>query len=163
MNPHDSSASSTTSAAAHGDAQNADPTVNDKRTGITADIEQTLQLGEQFLVFFTGAIDLARVEAMLALRTIPRVLMLWLLMMPVILLTWCSFSALTSWAVYAASEEIGLGIFMFFLQQLLLLLSCRWLFLKYRLRMTMPYTRAQLDTFMRSMHHGFGRSGETKE
>ena len=89
--------------------------------------------------------------------------MLWLLMMPVILLTWCSFSALTAWAVYEASEEIGLGIFMFFMQQLLLLLTCRWLFLKYRVRMTLPYTRAQLDTFMRSMNHGFGRPGEAKE
>jgi uncharacterized membrane protein YqjE len=163
MNPHNPGASSPAAVDIQDDALNASPTADDKRTGIAADIEQTLQLGEQFLSFFTGAVDLARVEMMLALRTVPKVLMLWLLMMPVILLTWCSFSALTAWAVYEASEEIGLGIFMFFMQQLLLLLTCRWLFLKYRVRMTLPYTRAQLDTFMRSMNHGFGRPGEAKE
>lgn len=163
MNPHDSSVSSPELASSAGEALGPGPSVNEKPTGIAADIEQTLQLGEQFLSFFTGAIDLARIETMLALRTVPRVLMLWLLMMPVILLAWCSFSALTAWAVYAISDELGLGIFMFFLQQMLLLLVCRLLFLKYRQRMTLPYTRAQIDTFLRSMNHEFSRSGEAKK
>lgn len=127
------------------------------------DMEQTLQLGDQFVGFAVGVIDLARIEALLAIKTLPKLLMLWLMMMPIILLTWCAFSALAAWSIYAASDEIGLGILMLFLLQVLLLLSCRWLFIKYRQRMTLPYTRAQIDGFIRSNSDGFSDRGETKE
>lgn len=134
-----------------------------KKPSWTDDMEQTLKLGDQFVTFMGGIVDLARMEVLLAIRTFPKVLMLWLIMMPVILLTWCSFSALTAWAVYALSGQLGWGIFMFFLQQLLLLLSCRWLFTKYRMRMTLPYTRVQVENFVRSVQHGFSHQSETKE
>lgn len=128
-----------------------------------ADVAQTLQLGEQLMGFFGGVVDLARVEAMLAVRTLPKLIMLWLLMMPVILLTWCAFSALMAWSVMAVSAQVGLGMLTFFLLQVLLLLVCRWLFGKYRARMTFPYTRAQVDNFVRSTQHEFNRRSETKE
>jgi uncharacterized membrane protein YqjE len=127
------------------------------------EIEQTLQLGEQFVGAIGGIVDLARVEALLAIRTLPKLLMLWLLIMPVILLTWCAFSALVAWSVFAASEEVGLGMLTFFLQQIVLLLTCRWLYLKYRTRMTLPYTRAQVDNFVRSTQDGFKSTSKTKE
>lgn len=129
----------------------------------TADIEQTLQLGEQFVGIIGGLVDLARAEALLAIRTLPKIMMLWLLIMPIMLLTWCAFSALMAWSVYAASDQVGLGMLTFFLLQVLLLLICHWLFVKYRTRMTMPYTRAQIDNFVRSTRHGFNHRGETKE
>jgi uncharacterized membrane protein YqjE len=128
-----------------------------------ADIEQTLKLGEQFVGIVGGIIDLARVEALLAIRTLPKMIMLWLLIIPIMLLTWCAFSALLAWSVFAASEQVGLGILTFFLQQVLLLLICRWLFIKYRTRMAMPYTRAQIDNFVRSTQHGFNQRDETKK
>lgn len=129
----------------------------------TVDLEQTLQLGEQFVSFIGGVVDLARVEALLAIRTLPKLIMLWLLIMPVMLLAWCAFSALLAWSVFAASDQVGLGMLMFFLQQVLLLLICRWLFVKYRTRMTLPYTRAQIDNFVRSTQDGFSSRGKTKE
>jgi hypothetical protein len=58
------------------------------------DIEQTLQLGEQFVGAVGGIVDLARMEALLAIRALPKLLMLWLLIMPIMLLTWCAFSVL---------------------------------------------------------------------
>jgi uncharacterized membrane protein YqjE len=128
-----------------------------------ADVEQTLQLGEQLVGFIGGVVDLARVEALLAIRTFPKLIMLWLLMMPVMLLTWCAFSVLMAWAVFAASGQIGLGMLTFFLQQVLLLLVCRWLFVKYRTRMTLPCTRLQIDNFVRSMQDGFNSRDKTKE
>lgn len=127
------------------------------------EIEQTLKLGEQFVGAIGGIVDLARVEALLAIRTLPKLLMLWLLIMPVILLTWCAFSALVAWSVFAASEEVGLGMLTFFLQQIVLLLTCRWLYLKYRTRMTLPYTRAQVNNFVRSTQDGFKSTSKTKE
>lgn len=127
------------------------------------DVEQTIKLGEQFVGAMGGIMGLAHTEALLAVRTLPKLIMLWLLIMPVILLTWCAFSALVAWSVFAASGEPGLGMLTFFLQQVVLLLSCRWLYTKYRTRMTLPYTRAQIDNFIRSTKDGFNGKGKTKE
>jgi uncharacterized membrane protein YqjE len=129
----------------------------------TTDVEQTLQLGEQFAAFIGGVVDLARVEILLAIRTLPKLMMLWLLIMPIMLLTWCAFSALMAWSVFAASGQVGLGILVFFLQQVLLLLICRWLFVRYRTRMTLPYTRAQIDNFVRSTQDGFNSRSKEKK
>lgn len=127
------------------------------------DIDQTLRLGEQVVGVVGGIVDLARVEALLAVRTLPKIMMVWMLMIPTMLLTWCAFSALLAWSVFAVSGQVGLGMLTFFLQQVLLLLVCRWLFMKYRKRISMPYTRAQINEFLRSAKHGFSRSSETKE
>lgn len=128
-----------------------------------SDVAQTLQLGEQFLGVIGGIVDLARVEALIAIRTLPKLVMLWLLIMPIMLLTWCAFSALMAWSVFAASGLVGLGMLTFFLQQVLLLLICRWLFIRYRTRMTLPYTRAQIDNLVRSTRDGFNSRCKTKE
>jgi hypothetical protein len=137
--------------------------VPNNATNWMTDIEQTIQLGEQFAGAFGGIVDLARMEALLAIRALPKLLMLWLLIMPIILLTWCAFSALMAWAVFEASGEVGLGMLTFFLLQIVLLLTCRLLYVKYRTRMTLPYTRAQIVDFVRSTQDGFRGGSKTKE
>ncbi len=127
------------------------------------DVAQTLKLGEQLVDFAGGVVDLARAEALLALNSLPKVVMLWLIMMPVILLTWCSFSVLIAWGAVALSGELGLGILMFFLLQALLLVICRLLFVKYRRRMTFPCTRAQIDNFIQEAKYEFKCRSETKK
>lgn len=127
------------------------------------DLDQTIQLGQQFVSVIGGIIDLARVEAELAIRTFPKVLMLWLLMMPIILLTWCAFSALIAWAVYAASGEVGAGMLVFFVLQALLLLTCRWLYTRYRKTMTLPYTREHIDRLVRRAQHEFNGGSKAKK
>jgi uncharacterized membrane protein YqjE len=128
-----------------------------------SDVEQTIALGEQFVGVIGGIADLARIEAALAVRTAPKVLMLWLLMMPIILLTWCAFSALVAWSAYVLTAEVGLGLLAFFLLQVLLLLTCRWWYAKYRRYMTLPYTRARIENFMRSVRHEFTGRDKAKE
>lgn len=130
---------------------------------LTNNIEQTLQLGDQFIRFAAGIMDLARTEIALAVRTIPNLMMLWLLMMPIILLTWGAFSILMAWLAYAATYNVGLGLLIFFLQQVLLLLVCRWLYLRYSRRMTLPYTRAHIDNFVRGMQHGTDSRSEAEK
>ena len=139
------------------------PSSNKPAANWENDVAQTLQLGEQLVGFVGGVVDLARVEALLTVRTLPKLMMLWLMMMPIILLTWCAFSALMAWSVVAASGQVGLGMLTFFLLQVLLLFVCRWLFVKYRTRMTFPYTRAQIDQFVRSTQNEFDRCSKTKE
>lgn len=138
--------------------QSSNPTKN-----WAADVEKTLRLGEQLVSFTGGIIGLARVEALLAVRTLPKLVMLWLLIMPVMLLAWCAFSALIGWFVFTASGQVGLGMLTFFLQQVLLLLICRWLFVRYRTRMTLPYTRAQINDFVRGIENEFNRRVKAKE
>ena len=128
-----------------------------------ADAEQILELGKQFLDFGAGLMSLARAEALLSVRTFPKLLMLWLLMVPVILMTWCAFSVLLSWMVTAASNQIGLGIFTFFLLQLLLLLMCYWLIVRYRARIGFSYTRTQFMDFIRSIQYEINSRDKTKE
>jgi hypothetical protein len=144
------------------DASENKPVPNSSANWVT-DIEQTLQLGEQFAGAVGGIVDLARIETLLAFRTLRKLLMLWLLIMPIILLTWCAFSALLAWAVFEASGEVGLGMLTFFLLQIVLLLTCRLLYVKYRTRMTLPYTRAQIVDFVRSAQDGFNGKIKTKE
>lgn len=115
----------------------------------TSELNKTIQLGKQVLGFAADLTDMARMEALLAVQSIPRLLMLWLAMMPVILLTWCSFTALIAWAIYSVTGQVGAGVFAFFLQQILLLIVCYLLYGKYKKRMTMPYTRKHLDNFIK--------------
>lgn len=128
-----------------------------------ADVAQTLKLGEQLMDFAGGVMDLARAEALLAVSSLPKLLMLWLIMMPIILLTWCSFSVLIAWGAVALSGESGVGVLTFFLLQVLLLLTCRLLFVKYRRRMTFPHTRAQIDSFIQGAKNELKCRSETKE
>lgn len=132
-------------------------------TGWEADVVQTLKLGEQLMDFAGGVMDLARAEALLAVSSLPKLLMLWLIMMPIILLTWCSFSVLIAWGAVALSGESGVGVLTFFLLQVLLLLTCRLLFVKYRRRMTFPHTRAQIDSFIQGAKNELKCRSETKE
>lgn len=128
-----------------------------------ASVEQTLRLGDQFVGFATGVMDLARTEILLAVRTLPNLMMLWLLMMPIMLLTWVAFSVLMAWAMFEASGEIGLGMLVFFFQQVLLLLACRWLYLKYHIRMTLPHTRAHINSFIQGVNYGSDNRGEAEK
>lgn len=139
------------------------PSRDGAAAGWEADIAQTLKLGEQMMGFAGGVVDLARTEALLAVNTLPKLMMLWLLMMPIILLTWCAFSVLVAWSIVALSEQLGLGLLAFFLLQILLLFVCRWLFVKYRTRMTLPHTREQINNFMRSAKNEFERRSKVQE
>ncbi|WP_062067117.1 hypothetical protein [Cellvibrio sp. OA-2007] len=127
------------------------------------DLEQTLLLGKQFSKFAIDLMDLAGAELLLAVKSFPKLIMLWLLMMPIILLSWCAFSGLIAWFVFALSAHVGLSLLAVFLLQILLLISCRWLFVQYRKRMTLPYTRDQISSFMRSINNEFNERHSTEK
>jgi len=139
------------------DSSSTDPPQN------TDNLKDMLALGEKVVGLVNDIADLVRMETMLAIRSIPRLLMLWFLMMPIILLTWCSFSVWIAWMLYAVTQQPGVGFFAFFLQQLLLLFVCRRLYAKYQLRMTLPYTREHIDKFLRGFNDGSPGSGEAKK
>lgn len=127
------------------------------------ELEQTLLLGKQFSQFSVDLIGLAGAEMLLAVKSFPKLFMLWLLMMPIILLSWCSFSGLMAWLVFTLSAHVGLSLLAVFLLQILLLISCRWLFTQYRRRMTLPYTRDQIASFMRSINNESGERNSAEK
>lgn len=127
------------------------------------DLEQTLLLGKQFSRFSVDLMGLAGAEMLLAIKSLPKLIMLWLLMMPIILLSWCAFSGLIAWLVFTMSAHAGLSLVAVFLLQILLLASCRWLFVQYRQRMTLPYTRDQIVSFMRSINNEFSERNSAEK
>lgn len=135
----------------------------DAKSAWSTKIEEMMQLGDQFVKFAAGLVDLARLEASLALRSLPKVIALGLMMIPILTLTWVGFSALVSWGIYELSDILGLAFLTFFVLQVLLLVVCYKLIAKYRKHLGMSYTRAQITNFMRSNSNEFGNGSETKE
>lgn len=152
MDAHDQKQKSPVRDAPQGDFPDVDP-----------DMGNPLQLGEQVAGFVTDMIDLARMEATLAIRSFPKLLMLWFLMMPILLLTWCSFTGMIAWFAYSYTQQVGIGLFAFFFQQLLLLSMCRWLYVRYKQVMTLPYTREHINRFMRGFENGADSASQTKK
>jgi hypothetical protein len=137
------------------------PSGND--SGFNKELEKSLRLGEQVVGFITDVTDVAGMEAALAAKSIPRLIMLWFLIKPAILLSWCSFSVMIAWFAYSASDLVGVGLFAFFLLQLLLLLVCYRLYAKHKVRMTFPYTREHLGRFMRGFNDESSNSAGNKK
>lgn len=145
------------------DTPSAEDPIRKSNSSWEADAEKTMQLGEHVVGVLGGMVDLARMEAVLAVRTFPKLIMLWLIIMPVMLLTWCAFSVLLSWAVFATSGQTGLGLLTFLLLQILLLLVCWWCFIRFKARMSFPYTRAHVEQFARSIKDEFNAVDKTKK
>lgn len=127
------------------------------------ELHKTIELGRQVAGFVVDLADIARMEAMLAAKVMPRVLLLWLAMVPIILLAWCSFAACIGWAVYSLTESLGAGLFVFFLQQMLLLLLCHLLQRKSKAQMAMPYTRNHLNNFLKGFSNEAGDQASAKK
>ncbi len=139
--------------------------VNDETSGASApqtsrsseDLMQTLALGEQLIASLASAFNLAGLEARLAMQTLPKLILIWLLMAPIILLVWCSFCGLVAWVVFALSGQLGLSFFAFFVLQVVLLLICRWLYGLYCNRMTLPHTRSHINDLISGVENEFSR------
>lgn len=137
------------------DAPEGSPLINE--------LENTLSLGQQIIDCALGLADLARAELQLAIHSLPRLLMLWLITMPILLMTWCSFSVLIAWCIYDFSKVAVMGFLVFFLMQLFLLLMCNWLYRKYRARMMLPNTSAQIRDLIQVLNYGSTNKGEAEK
>ena len=128
-----------------------------------SDVEKTVQLGEQFVGVLGGVVDLARMETLLAVRTVPKFIVLWLLIVPIVFLAWCAFSTLMSWAIFSVSEQIGLALLTFLLLQIVLLLICWWTFERFKKHMSFQYTRSHIASIMQGVKDEFNAVDKTKE
>ena len=80
-------------------------------------IEEFERLVRRLSVVAVRILKLARLESRLAIRQVP-VAFRWLLtLIPLLILTWVSFSTLISWALYDWTSNPTLGALTFFLMQ----------------------------------------------
>jgi len=117
-----------------------------------------VKIGEQLLGCLTGIAELARLETLLAVKSLPRAVALWLLILPLVLLTWLSFSLLLSWIAYDLLMDALWGFVVFFGLQCIALGSCYFVLQAYKHRMSLPHTRKHVASTIRSVQYEFEKT-----
>lgn len=96
-------------------------------------------------------VELAKVEALQALETLPRLLMLACCRLPVLLLTWLSFAVLVACAIYTSTGNLVAAAGSFFLLQLALTLVLEYRTQRLHERMKFSKTREALSLLQGSL------------
>ncbi|WP_020208060.1 hypothetical protein [Gilvimarinus chinensis] len=130
-------------------------------SALTEELERILALGEQTMDVVKGSAELFKLEFTLAVRSIPKAIATWLLILPAALLVWLSFSALCAWAAFEWSGHALAGFFTLFLLQLISLGVLRWALKKYQRNMTFPYTTETLHNFRQELSNATAKEDST--
>jgi len=101
-----------------------------------------------------AVLKLALLELRLALGDGRRLVLLGLLMLPVVMLAWFSFSVLLAWLAYQYGQSVTFGLCAFLAAQLVALGAMWQLRLKYRKSLSLPATRRHLNAFVEGARHG---------
>lgn len=88
---------------------------------------------------------LLQLELRLALSDSPRLLVLALLFIPILMLTWISFSALLAWLIYLLNTSVTQGLLTFFIIQFLGLVGISIGWKHYKKSLTLPLTRQHIS------------------
>ncbi|WP_049721127.1 hypothetical protein [Gilvimarinus polysaccharolyticus] len=125
---------------------------------IAQEFQQAIAIGDELIGSLKAYTELLGLEALLAFKSIPALLASWLLLLPAMLLTWLSFSALLAWVGFSVSGIPVVGFGVFFVMQLLSLLVLWFCVKRYRRRLSLPESRQQLKTFIQGVRHEFSQS-----
>lgn len=118
------------------------------------DVAGLVELGEVALGLLRGIAELAGMEARLAASSLPKLLAVLILTLPLALLSWVALSCLISWLVFLASHSATLGILAFLLIQVGMLFVCKLLLGRYRRNLSMPHTRYQIRNLSKGLYDG---------
>ena len=108
-------------------------------------LDELVQFSKGINRYIYALMDLVKSELIFAIQTFPKLALTGLLLLPALLLTWLSFSALIYWLVYSLTSQVMNGLLALFLLQMMTLLSCIKLNQIYLKRLTFPNTRKQLS------------------
>lgn len=126
-------------------------------------LEETLALGQQGLAYLAQLGDLFRLEAMLAIQSLPKMVALWLMILPLTLITWVGFAVMASWSVYSWLQLPLAGFATFFVLNLLLLVFFHWGMSRYTRRMSFSETRSQIRSALGGISDEIGKKSQAKE
>jgi membrane protein implicated in regulation of membrane protease activity len=130
---------------------------------IAEEFHQAVVIGEELIGCLKSYSELLGLELLLAFKSFFALLGSWLLLLPALLLTWLSLSALLAWTGYSLSGMPVVGFAVLFVMQLLLSLTLWFSVKRYRRRMTMSESRRQFKTIMQGVRNELDRSGKAKE
>ncbi len=117
------------------------------RSQLEHEFDRMIDLGEQTLALAKDGADLFRLEFVLALKSIPKAIAVWLLTLPALLLVWLSFSVMSAWAAYEWSGVPLIGFATLFSLQFLSLIFLHLALRKYQRRLRFPYTVESVQKF----------------
>ncbi len=119
-----------------------------------SELERAHTLATQVSDWGGAMLGLIRLELVLALQSLPRILALALALLPLAGLTWISLSLLLAWLAYAASGVVAVGLLTLFVLQLGLLILCYSRLKALRAQSTFPETRQQWRLFLANLNSG---------
>lgn len=126
-----------------------DPADNIEKSEALDEIKLLIDWLQQAAATSSDILDLFQLEVQLAVSDIKRLILLAKLFVPMLMLTWISFSAVLTWHVYLLNESVSQGLlFSCFLQFLgLLAISMGWK--HYQKSLTLPLTRQHICQFIK--------------
>lgn len=130
---------------------------------LAEEFHNAVAIGDGVMAYLKSYSELLGLELALALKSIPALVGSWLLLLPAILLTWLSFSALVAWAGYSVSGIPVIGFLVLFVMQVLLLVAMWFSVKRYRRRLTLPESRQQLKTIIQGVRNEFSEKSAAKK
>lgn len=109
-----------------------------------AQAKQQAALGTLSRSYFSGLLELLKLESKQALAAIPALLLLGLLMLPLALLAWIGASVLVAYLAYSAHPSMALAITVFLLIQLLAIYLLKRRLETYVQRLKLPHSREEI-------------------
>ncbi len=130
-------------------------------SGFREELERVMAIGEQSLDVVKSSAELFKLEFVLAVRSIPKAVAAWLMLLPAALLVWLSFSALCAWAAFELSGQPLVGFATLFALQLVSLFLLRWALKKYQRSMSFPYTTESVQKFRQELADATAKKDST--
>ncbi|MFT6927977.1 MAG: putative membrane protein YqjE [Psychromonas sp.] len=108
---------------------------------------------QQAATISTDIFQLVQLELRLAISDSKRLLVLALLFVPILILSWISFTVLLAWLVYQINSSTTCGLLAFFVCQILALLAIFWGWGHYKKSLSLPLTREHIQQFTAGKNH----------
>jgi len=101
----------------------------------------------------TDIFQLVQLELRLAISDSKRLLVLALLFVPILILSWISFTVLLAWLVYQVNSSATYGFLTFFICQISALIGIFWGWSHYKKSLSLPLTRKHLQRLTSGQSH----------
>lgn len=108
---------------------------------------------QQSAAIGTGILHLLQLELRLAIADSKRLVIVALLFIPMLIMTWISFTVLLSWLVYQLNSSITQGLCAFFISQTLALIALCLGWHCYKKSLSLPLSREHIKQLVRGQYN----------
>lgn len=118
------------------------------RQGQSASAAEQASLAGLSRSYFSGLLELVKLECRQALAAIPALVQISLLLLPLVLLAWIAASVLVAYLAYSAYPSIALAISVFLAIQLLTIYLLKRRFEMYAQRLKLAHSREEISRLL---------------